>query len=196
MARQYKCIFCGEVITEAENKIPVKNRYAHERCFNLSLKITDKKQKELKQKKLTERKTNPTSKSNSKPQAELKEGLSEKEYQEKKSLFDKIRAIQSTDKLTAKTYKLIEDYVKKYNFTYVGMQQALEYFYEIENNAKTDDCVGIIPYVYDKAQQRLKDIAQASEQNNKAKIQQTTRIVKITPHRNKGELIDINKIGQ
>lgn len=194
MVRQYKCVFCNENITESENKIPIKNRYAHERCFNVSLKATDKKQKETRQKKLAERKSKTTVRV--KMQEELKEGLTEEEYQEKRKLFNKIREIQGTEKVTAKTYKLIDDYVKKYGFTYSGMEQALKYFYEIENNTFSEDCVGIIPYIYDNAKEYFESIIQAAEKNANSNIQQITRVIKITPYKDKKDFIDITKIGQ
>ena len=166
MARQYKCVYCGELIAETENKIPVKSRYAHERCFNVSLKATDKKQKEAKQKKLAERKnTSETARKSTKPVQELREGLTEEEYQEKKKLFNKIREIQGSEELTAKTYALVDNYIKKYNFTYLGMYQALVYFYEIKENPCSEDCVGIIPYCYDESQKELEQIQIAQEKN-------------------------------
>ena len=49
----------------------------------------------------------------------------------------------------------INMFIDKYNYTYIGMKQALEYFYEIKNHRDNrniaEKSIGIIPYVYGEA---------------------------------------------
>ena len=58
---------------------------------------------------------------------------------------------------------MVDNYIKKYNFTYLGMYQALVYFYEIKENPCSEDCVGIIPYCYDESQKELEQKAKDFE---------------------------------
>lgn len=47
----------------------------------------------------------------------------------------------------------MENFVKKYKYTYKGMLFALKYYYEVEKGdwTKSGDGVGILPYIYDRA---------------------------------------------
>ena len=55
---------------------------------------------------------------------------------------------------------LIKKYKEKYEYTYIGMQNALKYFYEVKRRKtdKAEERVGIIPYVYEDAQEYFKAI--------------------------------------
>lgn len=52
-------------------------------------------------------------------------------------------------------------FMEKYGYTYVGMKQALEYFYEIQkhkdNRTIEKKSIGIIPYVYGEAQEYFRN---------------------------------------
>ena len=49
--------------------------------------------------------------------------------------------------------KQAKDFIEKYNYTYSGMLKALKYFYEIKHNdiSKSNNGIGIIPYIYQDA---------------------------------------------
>lgn len=49
--------------------------------------------------------------------------------------------------------KLADSYIKKYNFSWIGMAFTLEYYYGICGNSTkgAKDTIGIIPYVYEQA---------------------------------------------
>ena len=205
MARQYKGVYCGELIAETENKIPVKSRYAHERCFNVSLKATDKKQKEAKQKKLAERKnTSETARKSTKPVQELREGLTEEEYQEKKKLFNKIREIQGSEELTAKTYALVDNYYTKNKYSYSDIYKALIWKYDLmpDDGKDHSDIVGFIPYYIDEALRYFKESEQVSKYNktilknlNHSDLYKS-KTIKIKPQTSEFDEIDITKIGR
>lgn len=57
------------------------------------------------------------------------------------------------NKLNPAAYRLINQYLKK-GYTYLGILRALEYFYVVKKNgiAKSKNNIGIVPYVYNDAQ--------------------------------------------
>ena len=89
-----KCVICGNLINADEETIPYKNRTAHLKCFDNMSKLagTERSKRETPAKKRTQ-----------KPKAtvELKEGLTEEEYQEKKSFFDYVRQLIGSSELSA-----------------------------------------------------------------------------------------------
>ena len=46
MGRPRKCVICNESIGADEVSVPYKNRYAHQRCFNVAMKTLQKNKKE------------------------------------------------------------------------------------------------------------------------------------------------------
>lgn len=193
-----KCVVCGQFIENNNESVPYKNRYAHIDCFNNMMKLAAKdKKNEIKEK--TKESKNKISKK--KPQVELKEALSEEEYKLKKSYYDTLRRLTGTFKLEAKTYKVSEDYIKKYDFTFEGMEQTLRYYYEFLEHEPEGDCIGIIPYYYDKAIAFFKECEEIKNANknvdrNSLKDMYKVRTVKIQPKTNKALMIDISKIGE
>lgn len=159
MARR-KCKICGNWIEDNSDSVPYKSGYAHTKCFNLAIKIVTTE----KSKKLQNKTTKP------KPQKELKEGLTEEEYQDKKRLCDYIRKQTDAD-VTIKAYKLMEDYIKKYKITHKQMLQDLKYYFEITGHPVDGDLIGIIPYIHDEAQKYYTDI-DTMQNNCKEKIKE------------------------
>jgi hypothetical protein len=49
---------------------------------------------------------------------------------------------------------MIKKFINERGYTYIGIYQALKYFYEIKNNNidKSEERIGIVPFVYDDAQ--------------------------------------------
>jgi len=152
MSRKRKCQICGEWIESEDDSVPYKNGYCHTKCFNVAMKVvTTEKRKTV---------TEANKKTVSKPQKELKDGLTEEEYQEKKSLCDYLRKLTQKD-LPVKTYKLIEDYGKKYKITFTEMKEDLVYYFEILNKPVEGDAIGIIPYCHTEAQEYYSSIKQS-----------------------------------
>lgn len=149
-----KCVICGEYIENNDESVPYKNRYAHIKCFNVAMKVvTAEKNK---------RTTSNEADTKRKPQKELKEGLSEEEYQEKKKLCDYIREKTKKD-ITVKIYKLIDDYRKKYKLSYLDMYETLFWYFSIEENPIEGDMVGLIPYIFDEAKEQLNTMKAAQK---------------------------------
>lgn len=144
MGRLKKCLICGEYIGTDEVAVPYKNRYAHEKCFNIAIKTLQKdKQEKIQNKEKQKKRT-------SKPRAELKESVSEEEYKEKKQYYSYLHDLLNDD-LSAKIYAVSEDYIKRYGFTWDSMYQTLVYLHEIMEKELTGDIIGIIPYYHDEA---------------------------------------------
>lgn len=192
----YKCPIC-ELGVAKEEAIPYKNRYLHPACFNNTIKVTVNEKKKQAEKKIIERKGSSTKK----PKAELKDGLTEQEFQDKQILFSTIKRIQGSEVITAKTHKLISDYMKNYGFTFKGIAQSLEFFYEIADNSATEDCIGIVPYIYDESQEFFslgEKTLKANEDIDFNKIDEMykTNVVKISPQEAQLKQIDIGSIGE
>lgn len=195
MARR-KCVICGQPIVDNNDSVPYKKRYAHTSCFNSFMKMAAKEKKaEIKEKAKDRKKA-----SNKKPQAELKEAMSEEEYV-LKSYYDTLRRLIGESKLDVKIYKVSEDYIKKYGFTFEGMQKALEYYFDFLEHEVDGDCIGIIPYYYDKAQSFYQECLEIEEANknlnqNSLKDMYKVRKIKIQPKSKGALMIDISKIGE
>jgi hypothetical protein len=63
-------------------------------------------------------------------------------------------------------YAQIKSYLEKYPYyTYIGIKQALVYFFEIQKKSidKANQGIGIVPYVYDDAQEYFNRITMRQE---------------------------------
>lgn len=148
--RKRKCQICGEWIEDNSDSVPYKKGYCHTKCFNVAMKVVTTK----KRKKVAAKAKTP------KPQKELKDGLSEEEYAQKKHLCDYLREITGKD-LPVKTYKLIEDYCKKYKMTFTQIEEDLRYFYGVKENEVEGDAIGIVPYIHTEAQEYYESLHDA-----------------------------------
>ena len=191
IGRLKKCVCCGESIQPEEPCVPYKNRYAHEKCFNIAMKtLQQDKQKELNEKKTKGRKA--------KPKIELKDKLSEEEYKDKQQYYDYIREILGEEKIPTVIYAISEDYIKKYNFSFKGMHQTLVYVREVLKKELSGNIVGIIRYYYDDAAMLNKKIEEVEKLNADVDINQmySQRTIKISPkQRNRNNEINITSIG-
>ena len=57
------------------------------------------------------------------------------------------------DYVTPRIRKQINQYMSEYNYSYTGILKALKYFYEIKKNNidKSQNGIGIVPYIYNDA---------------------------------------------
>lgn len=192
-AKTYKCPVCGQPVLSDE-AVPLKNRYLHQKCFNSQMKAigdSNRRQSAEKAKKKT---------SKAKPLAELKEGMSEEEYQEKKRYYDKLKKLRNNDVLDVKDYKVSEDYLKKYSATWLDLYLTLCYIFDVKQRPVQGDCVGLIPFYFSEALRYYKELKSLEEygdslNNNKVSDLYKTQIIRIRPKNKSKSQIDISVIG-
>lgn len=196
MAAKRKCAICNEYIGDGEFSVPYKKRYAHERCFNLAIRVIHLDKNEQLSEKAAQKKTTKRGKV-AKPKAELKDGMSEEEYTKKKSYYEYLRTLMTDSELSAKVYAISEKYIENYKFTWEGMYLTLVYLHEIIEKDLTGDVVGIIPYYYSEAAKYYESIKQIEEQNKNIDVSKMyqEKIVRIQPKKRKIRQMDISLIG-
>lgn len=154
-----KCVICSNWIEKGDETVPYKNRLAHVQCFNSMMKMAVKSnsaKKAAKSKKI--KKINPKS-------TVLGDCLTEEESKQKRSLISYIEELFG-EKANAKTYTQIKNLMRDYPyFTYVGLEQSIRFFYEIKENPITNQGLGIVPYVYDQAQEYFKNLSEVQSHN-------------------------------
>jgi hypothetical protein len=91
--------------------------------------------------------------------------LTEEESKQKRSLINYIEELFG-ERANAKTYTQIKNLMRDYPyFTYVGLEQSIRFFYEIKENPITNQGLGIVPYVYDQAQEYFKNLCEVQAHN-------------------------------
>lgn len=73
----------------------------------------------------------------------------------RKELYDYICYIFNLKAPGPRNYNMIKSFKEHHpEYTYKGIQQALYYFFEVEHNSvsKANESIGIVPYVYERAQ--------------------------------------------
>lgn len=85
--------------------------------------------------------------------AKKKEAEKTEEERNKEKLEQYIKKLFRTDVISVKIKKQIKTFQTQYNYTYSGILKALIYFYEVKQNSteKSNDGIGIVPYVYQEA---------------------------------------------
>lgn len=185
-----KCVVCNESILN-EQGVPYKGRFAHQKCFNIAIKMIQKDK--------TEKVTDIEKKKRgrpAKPKAELKSGVSEKEYKQKQDYYNYIRNIINGNELSAKIYALSEDYMKRYDFTFYSMFQTLVYLHEIMGKELIGDIVGIIPYYHTEAMQYYTGLLKIEEINKDidASSMYKEKVICVKPKERKIKQINIESI--
>ena len=154
-----KCVICSNWIEKGDETVPYKNRLAHVQCYNSMMKMAVKSNSEKKAAKSKKtKKINPKS-------TVLGDCLTEEESKQKRSLISYIEELFG-EKANAKTYTQIKNLMRDYPyFTYVGLEQSIRFFYEIKENPITNQGLGIVPYVYDQAQEYFKNLGEVQSHN-------------------------------
>lgn len=201
MARKRVCILCGKPIEDNSDSVPYKGRYAHSACFRIAVKAVhvDKTEK-LEEKKQQKEDATQTKKRRGRPsriKTELKDGITEEEYIQKKLYYDYLKTFLG-DKLPPKVYVLTERYIQQLDFNYQKMYQTLTYLHNIVEKEFTDDIVGLIPYYYDKAERHYKAVKKVEDNNKDTNIEgmYKKRVVYIDPKKKKRKQIDIASVGK
>lgn len=156
-----KCVICGQVLKPTDETVPYKKRHAHIQCFNNVMKITTS---EKRQKNEDKKKSSPKPKTTPKT-TQYKDAVSEEEYQEKQRFYNIIKQITRSEKLEPKIYKLAEDYVNKYGFTYDGMTNCMDYIVRVLEVEISGDGMGLIPYYYAEAEKHIQTVIETREKN-------------------------------
>lgn len=160
-ARKRKCKICGNWIAEGDTSaVKYKTGYAHENC--LLKQVKEKTQEKLDSKSNNSKGKKSTTK---KPKAELKDPVSEEDYQKKKGFYEYVRKTAHLEKLPAKVYVLAERYIEQYNFTFESMHKTFIYMVEILDKELTGDGMGLIPYYHDEAMRYYQTIDEIKEKN-------------------------------
>lgn len=188
------CPLCKEVVTKEES-FEYKGRYYHESCFvKFSKKTTKEKVKKKKEKQKIEKVKKEIQEETL---VSIETDLSDEEVLAKQKVIDYLKQLLNTNQLNVKIYKLLKDYYTTYKFSYKGMLIALKYFYEIQENPVVNDCVGIIPYIYEEALEyekvRKSVIKHVKEVDFKNIV--TNKIIKVKKSKdNTKKLIDIAEL--
>ena len=162
MAATKKCQICKKDILEGEETVPFKKKYAHTVCFNVYMKAVSETKKDELDQKLQEKKT---TKRKAKPKAELKDPMSEEEYQDKKEFYEYVRQLIGNEDIPVKIYAIVSKYIDQYGFDFASMKQTLMYLHDIKQKELVGDIVGIIPFYYDEAKAFYKEVDRIDRQN-------------------------------
>ena len=96
-----------------------------------------------------------------------------------------------------RNYAMIKSYLEK-GYTYKGMENALKYFYEVQNHPidKANESIGIIPYIYEEAQNYFNRIMMQQDKITKMLEEKNKDTIKVTmsnaPKKKKKQLLDLD----
>lgn len=164
--RYKKCVICGEPILSEEDSIPYKEKkYAHIKCFDLNMKILGNQKQEKLAEKAEEKQKKSKTKTKIKPVTELKDGLTDEEYNEKMLVVNYAKQILEVETLPTSFFAILSNEMTKYGYTYSGVYQTLKYLYDIKEREISDNILGLVPYYYDEAQAFFIEVQKVAEKN-------------------------------
>lgn len=89
-----------------------------------------------------------------------------KKQKEKDELCEYICRLFSLKAPGPRIYTQLKNFFNKYPYyTYIGIKEALVYFYEVQKKpvTKSNQGIGIVPYIYDEAQEYFNNIKKKQE---------------------------------
>lgn len=184
--RYKKCVICGEPILSEEDSIPYKEKkHAHIKCFDLNMKILGNQKQEKLAEKAEEKQKKSKTKTKIKPVTELKDGLTDEEYNEKMLVVNYAKQILEVETLPTSFFAILNNNMTKYGHTYIGIYQTLKYLNEIEKRDLVDNPLGLVPFYYDKALDFYKEIERVEADNKDKDISKMykEKIVYIQPRK-------------
>lgn len=103
--------------------------------------------------------------------AEKKALQETQEEKDKKALYRYLGELFGKDFDFPKTKRLVEQYRKDYNYTYSGIAKTMRWFYELKGNSleKARGSIGLVPYIYNEAQEYYYNIFLAQQRANIAR---------------------------
>lgn len=102
-------------------------------------------------------------------------------YQDSSDLQDYICQLFNYKKPGPRVQTQIKTFTQEYGYTYSGIHKTLVYFFEVKQNTiqKSNGGIGIVPYVYDEAQEYYRKLNKTAERMA-ANIQpHKTRVVSV-----------------
>ena len=99
---------------------------------------------------------------------EHREELKTPEQKDFEQLEAYLKQLFQVEKLNARTFQLLTQYVNEYHYTYNGILKAVKFFYEIKKNdiSKSNNSIGIVPFCYDDAQRYYYSLWEAQQKNS------------------------------
>ena len=194
MSRPRICPMCKKRVTKEES-YEYKKKYYHEECFIQFSKKINKEEINKKKKKQELEKTKKNIQKDT--HISIETDLTDRDILAKEQVILYLKKLLNLNKLNVKTYKLLKDYYTVYKFSYEGMLITLKYFYETQDNPIISDCVGIIPYVYEEAQEYEKIKRRISKEAEKLDMEKIVieKIVKVNKNNAiNNKLIDIEEL--
>lgn len=103
-----------------------------------------------------------------------------KEETDREKLEAYIKFLLQIDYLPPRVYKQLKEFTEKYHYSYSGIHRTLQYFYEVKKNdlAKSNQGIGIVPYVYQEAYNYYYAIWLA-KQSNAGKENQKSKVIEV-----------------
>jgi hypothetical protein len=100
-----------------------------------------------------------------------------KEETDRDKVIEYIRQLFGNQNINPRVWKQLKQYTEEYHYTYKGILNALIYAFEVRKNdvSKARGGVGIVPYVYQDANQYFTDIEKSNQKNEEILQQQNTR---------------------
>lgn len=198
MGNQRICPLCGKPIEETDESVPYKNRVAHRRCFQNLASVAQKQRKaDSKDRKAEQKEKTKAQRKEKTKESRVVLEVSEEEYKEKKAVLEYLERL-SGQPATAKVYQLLKNFSSKYRFSYQGMLETLEYYYEVLDNPPKGDCIGIIPYYYDEARKYMEKFQGYQHVNDNVTAHDLSGMYKETivkiKHKEPEGLIDLSSL--
>lgn len=191
--RPCTCPFCKTPVNK-EEAFEYKRKYYHQDCFGALSKQTVKIEQSAKKQKVEKAKENVKKDT----LIALETDISDDEILAKEKVIIYLKELLKVKRLSPKVYKLLKDYYITYKFSYKGMLTALKYFYEVQGNQVTSDGIGIIPYIYEEAQEYEKTKEALNKEAEKINLDEavTYKVIKIKKPQNtiNHKLIDIAEL--
>lgn len=195
--RKSLCPFCRKPIEASEPTVPYKNKTAHKKCFEGSFKVISDVQKEEKEERKAAKEEKKKNEALEKPltNTQIKQGISEEEFQEKKKYLDYLKSLDV--EVGGKVLAISDRYIKNYNYTWNSMYWTLVYLNEIKHKDLVEDVVGIIPYYHSEALRFYADCDDMEKRNIDIDLGQMYKVKTVTvkPTKKKIQTIDISQIG-
>lgn len=109
-----------------------------------------------------------------------------REVKEKEKVTDYICSLFNLKKPGPRNYTLLKRYIEQEGYTYKGIFYSLKYFYEVQKHdtKKSNESIGIVPYVYEEAQKYFEELESKREKIKDAVPQVDTQKVTVKVHAN------------
>ena len=167
-----KCSYCGKQISTAKYKT-VKGKKYHYECY---AEMTSKAQE---------------------VEVEKKINFSGEAYQKLVNYIVELYSVKSIPQKVLKStaQQEVERIVGTYGYSYEGIYNSLVYYHHIlVNDIYERVSIGIVPYIYDEAQEFFKDMKDVNEANDSRRVENKKVVVKANQPDCGLSMIDMEKL--